>query len=83
VDEVGADAVRFLLLTRSNQAVMDFDLNLAVKQNDENPVFYVQYGHARMAGILRTAAERGFAQARWAHAWSWRPCFMPSIGTVG
>ena len=38
VDEVGADAVRFLLLTRSNQAVMDFDLNLAVQQNDENPV---------------------------------------------
>ena len=39
VDEVGADAVRFLLLTRSNQAVMDFDLNLAVQQNDENPVY--------------------------------------------
>jgi arginyl-tRNA synthetase len=66
VDEVGADAVRFLLLTRSNQAVMDFDLNLAVKQNDENPVFYVQYGHARMAGILRTAAEGGFPAERWA-----------------
>jgi arginyl-tRNA synthetase len=60
VDEVGADAVRFLLLTRSNQAVMDFDLNLAVQQNDENPVYYVQYAHARMASILRTAAERGF-----------------------
>jgi arginyl-tRNA synthetase len=62
VDEVGADAVRFLLLTRSNQAVMDFDLNLAVQQNDENPVYYVQYAHARMASILRTAAERGFTQ---------------------
>lgn len=62
VDEVGADAVRFLLLTRSNQSVMDFDLNLAVKQNDDNPVFYVQYAHARMASILRTAAERGFSQ---------------------
>lgn len=60
VDEVGADAVRFLLLTRSNQAVMDFDLNLAVQQNDQNPVYYVQYAHARMASILRTAAERGF-----------------------
>lgn len=65
VDEVGADAVRFLLLTRSNQAVMDFDLNLAVAQNDENPVYYVQYGHARMAGILRKAAERGFPPERW------------------
>lgn len=60
VEEVGADAVRFLLLTRSNQAVMDFDLNLAVQQNDQNPVYYVQYAHARMASILRTAAERGF-----------------------
>jgi arginyl-tRNA synthetase len=65
VDEVGADAVRFLLLTRSNQAVMDFDLNLAVAQNDENPVYYVQYGHARMASILRKAAERGFPPERW------------------
>ena len=64
VDEVGADAVRFLLLTRSNQAVMDFDLNLAVQQNDENPVYSVQYAHARMASILRTAAERGFARKR-------------------
>ena len=66
VDEVGADAVRFLLLTRSNQAVMDFDLNLAVQQNDENPVYYVQYAHARMASILRKAAERGFPPERWA-----------------
>ncbi len=66
VDEVGADAVRFLLLTRSNQAVMDFDLNLAVKQNDDNPVYYVQYGHARMAAILRMAAERGFSAEQWA-----------------
>lgn len=66
VDEVGADAVRFLLLTRSNQAVMDFDLNLAVQQNDENPVYYVQYAHARMASILRTADERGFRRDRWA-----------------
>ena len=66
VDEVGADAVRFLLLARSNQSVIDFDLNLAVQQNDENPVFYVQYAHARMASILRTAAERGFENASWA-----------------
>jgi len=65
VDEVGADAVRFLLLTRSNNSVMDFDLNLAVQQNDENPVYYVQYAHARMASILRTADERGFPRERW------------------
>ena len=66
VDEVGTDAVRFLLLTRSNQAVMDFDLNLAVKQQDDNPVFYVQYAHARLASILRTAAERDTPRERWA-----------------
>ncbi len=67
VDEVGVDAVRFLLLTRSNQAVMDFDLNLAVAQKDENRAFYVQYAHARMASILRKAAERGFPSTRWAN----------------
>ena len=65
VDEVGKDAVRFLLLTRSNQAVIDFDLNLAVQQNDENPVFYAQYAHARMASILRTAEARGFPAGEW------------------
>ena len=62
VDEVGAGAVRFLLLMRSNQSVLDFDLNLAVQQNDENPVLYVQYAHARMASILSMAIERGFSQ---------------------
>jgi arginyl-tRNA synthetase len=65
VEEVGKDAVRFLLLTRSNQAVIDFDLNLAVQQNDENPVYYAQYAHARMASILRTANERGFSAESW------------------
>ncbi len=65
VDEVGPDAVRFLLLTRANQSVIDFDLNLAVQANEENPVFYVQYAHARMASILRTAIERGFPQSQW------------------
>ena len=66
VEEVGSDAVRFLLLTRSNNSVMDFNLNLAVQQNDENPVYYVQYAHARMASILRTADERGFPPSRFA-----------------
>ena len=68
IEEVGVDAVRFLLMTRSNTAVMDFDLNLAVRQKDENPVFYVQYAHARMASILRTAVERGFSPQEWATA---------------
>jgi arginyl-tRNA synthetase len=65
VQEVGADAVRYLLLTRTNESVMDFDLNLAVQQNKDNPVYYVQYAHARMASVLRKARERGFGPAGW------------------
>jgi arginyl-tRNA synthetase len=68
VEEVGKDAVRFLLLSRANQSVIDFDLNLAVQQNEENPVLYIQYAHARMASMLRTATERGFAAGSWADA---------------
>jgi arginyl-tRNA synthetase len=53
VEEVGPDAVRFLLLMRAADSQMDFDLELAMRQSAENPVFYVQYGHARIASILR------------------------------
>ena len=63
VEEVGADACRFFFLTRSPQSQMEFDVELARKQSDENPVYYVQYAHARIAGILRTAAERGIDHA--------------------
>jgi arginyl-tRNA synthetase len=59
IDEVGADAVRFMLITRAADTPMDFDLALAVKQSDENPVYYVQYAHARIASILKKAAEAG------------------------
>jgi arginyl-tRNA synthetase len=59
VDEVGPDAARFIFLTRRADAQMDFDLDLAKAQTLDNPVFYVQYGHARMASILRKAAEAG------------------------
>ncbi|MEX1022781.1 MAG: arginine--tRNA ligase [Dehalococcoidia bacterium] len=59
VDEVGADATRFFfLLTGANQT-MDFDLELAKTQSDENPVFYVQYAHARIASVLAKAAAEG------------------------
>ncbi len=58
LDEVGPDACRFTFLSRSPEAHMEFDLGLAKTQSSENPVYYVQYGHARMASILRTAAER-------------------------
>lgn len=61
VEEVGADAARFFFLLRSPGAQMDFDLDLAVKQSNENPVFYVQYAHARLAGILQRAREQGMS----------------------
>jgi arginyl-tRNA synthetase len=59
LEDVAADAVRFFLLSRSAESQMDFDLDLAKKQSDENPVFYVQYAHARICSILRLAEERG------------------------
>ncbi|MDE2240838.1 MAG: arginine--tRNA ligase, partial [Rhodospirillales bacterium] len=55
IDEVGPDAVRFLILMRKSDAQMDFDLNAAVAQTRENPVFYVQYAHARCRSVLRAA----------------------------
>ena len=58
VDEVGADACRYFFLARTPESQMDFDLELAKKESSENPVYYVQYAHARIAGILRQAAER-------------------------
>lgn len=59
VDEVGADACRFFFLARSADSQMDFDLDLAKRQSAENPVYYVQYAHARIASIVRLAQERG------------------------
>lgn len=57
LDEVGRDAVRFTMLTRKADAQMEFDIALAVAQTRDNPVFYVQYAHARCRSVLRAAAE--------------------------
>lgn len=57
VDEVGPDAVRFMMLFRKNDAVLDFDLAKVKEQSKDNPVFYVQYGHARGHSIFRNARE--------------------------
>jgi len=59
LDAVGADAVRYFLLQSSADRTLDFDFELAVQQSNENPVYYVQYAHARIASIGRAAAERG------------------------
>jgi len=57
IDEVGPDAVRFIMLMRKSDAQMEFDLNAAVAQTRDNPVFYVQYAHARCRSVLRAAGE--------------------------
>jgi arginyl-tRNA synthetase len=57
VDEVGSDAVRFMLLYRKNEAALDFDVAKVIEQSRDNPVFYVQYGHARGQSVFRNARE--------------------------
>ena len=59
VDEVGKDACRFFFLMRRSDSQLDFDLELAKRQSSDNPVYYVQYAHARVCSINRTAAEQG------------------------
>ena len=59
IDEVGKDAARFIFLTRRPDAQLEFDLEVAKQQNSENPVYYVQYAHARLASVFRQAAAQG------------------------
>jgi arginyl-tRNA synthetase len=68
INEVGCDAARFLFLTRHYDSPLDFDLELAKKKTNENPVFYVQYVHARISSIARKGRERGMESATWDEA---------------
>jgi len=61
LDEVGRDAARYTLLGRSTDTALDFDIELVTRQSLDNPVYYVQYAHARISSILRYAEERGVA----------------------
>jgi arginyl-tRNA synthetase len=61
IDEVGRDVVRFIMLTRKNDAPLDFDLAKVTEQSKDNPVFYVQYAHARICSVFRNAAAEGVA----------------------
>jgi arginyl-tRNA synthetase len=61
VDEVGVDAVRFVFLTKSHESTLDFDIDLVKKQDSDNPVYYVQYAHARICSIFRKAASEGIS----------------------
>ncbi len=59
IEEAGVDATRFFFLMRRSDSQLDFDLDLAKKQGNDNPVYYVQYAHARIAGVLREYVNRG------------------------
>ena len=61
IDEVGRDAARFIFLTRRSDSPLDFDLETAKLQSNDNPVFYVQYAHARLCSVFEVARERGMA----------------------
>jgi arginyl-tRNA synthetase len=61
LDEVGVDAARYTLLSRSNDTTLDFDIELVKRQTLDNPVYYVQYAHARIASLIRYAEEQGSA----------------------
>ena len=63
VDQAGADVTRFVMLTRKNDAALDFDFDKVLEQSKDNPVFYVQYAHARVRSVLRRAAEMGVTAA--------------------
>jgi arginyl-tRNA synthetase len=65
IDEVGKDAARFIFLTRHYESPLDFDLEVAKQQTNENPVYYVQYVHARISSIIRKAVENGMADVQW------------------
>lgn len=65
IDEVGRDAARFIFLTRHHESPLDFDLEVAKKKTNENPVYYVQYVHARIASIARKGKDRGKTDVTW------------------
>ena len=58
---MGTDAARFLFLSRKSDSPLDFDLELATRRNLDNPVYYVQYAHARVCSLLRRAADQGLS----------------------
>ena len=68
LDEVGPDAARYTLLTRSPDSALDFDIDLVKRQSMDNPVYYVQYAHARIASLLRVASEQGVFLRQWDQA---------------
>jgi arginyl-tRNA synthetase len=76
IEEVGKDAARFTFLTRRHDSPLDFDLAVATRQSADNPVFYVQYAHARVSSLFRTAAEQKVALSPWEQV-DFRPLRLP------
>jgi arginyl-tRNA synthetase len=68
LEEVGTDAARYTLLSRSPDSPLDFDIELVTRQSMDNPVYYVQYAHARIASVLRKAADEGVQLSAWSEA---------------
>jgi len=76
IEEVGTDAARFTFLTRRHDSPLDFDLAVATRQSADNPVFYVQYAHARVASLFRTATEQKVPLPSWDQV-DFRPLRLP------
>jgi arginyl-tRNA synthetase len=81
IEEVGKDAARFTFLTRRHDSPLDFDLAVATRQSADNPVFYVQYAHARVSSLFRTAAEQKVALPPWEQV-DFRPLRLPEEQTL-
>jgi arginyl-tRNA synthetase len=81
IEEVGKDAARFTFLTRRHDSPLDFDLAVATRQSADNPVFYVQYVHARVSSLFRTAAEQGIVLPSWDQV-DFRPLRLPEEQTI-
>ena len=64
IEEVGGDAIRFIMLTRKNDQVLDFDFNKVTERSKDNPVFYVKYAHARICSVLKKSKELGFVKEK-------------------
>jgi arginyl-tRNA synthetase len=81
IEEVGRDAARFTFLTRRHDSQLDFDLAVATRQSADNPVFYVQYVHARVTSLFRTAAEQHVTVPPWDEV-DFRPLRLPEEQTI-
>jgi arginyl-tRNA synthetase len=81
IEEVGRDAARFTFLTRRHDSQLDFDLAVATRQSADNPVFYVQYAHARVTSLFRTAAEQHISVPPWDQV-DFRPLRLPAEQTI-